>query len=390
MRPVIHRAGWLMMEPGVWQADAGVLAADGRVAASGDYHTVASRAQGAEIIDHGPGALLARPVNAHTHLSLSVLAGLQTNGGFMDWVARLVRERERVTPDQARRAAVTAARYMVDSGTGYCVEIGSPDPAVEAMRAAGLPGLAMPELLGSAVAVPDVPDNDALLSHSVAGHAPQTSSPDLLQAVKAADEAAGRMMSIHLAESEAEMEFLATGRGPAAELLTARGIEFRPWGPWGEHPVERAQRLGLLGGRTLAVHLIHTGPREWDILARTGTNICLCPRSNHALHGRLPDIPGMAAAGLKPALGTDSLASTPTLSLWDEMAFTAQHFPQLDPDLILAMATLWGAAAAGRPELGHLEPGAGAAMVYLDLNAADDRQAAEAAVNHGFSRLEAI
>jgi cytosine/adenosine deaminase-related metal-dependent hydrolase len=57
------------------------------------------------------------------------------------------------------------------------------------------------------------------------------------------------------------------------------------------------------------------------------------------------------------ALGTDSLASSPDLSLWGEMAALASHFPDLAPEIWLRSATAGGAAAMGLPALGALAPG---------------------------------
>ena len=51
----------------------------------------------------------------------------------------------------------------------------------------------------------------------------------------------------------------------------------------------------------------------------------------------------MLQLGLNPALGTDSLASNHDLSLWEEMAFVHQAFPEIAPENILQMATLNGA-----------------------------------------------
>jgi cytosine/adenosine deaminase-related metal-dependent hydrolase len=62
--------------------------------------------------------------------------------------------------------------------------------------------------------------------------------------------------------------------------------------------------------------------------------------------------------GILPALGTDSLASNPTLSLWREMRLLAEAHPTVMSSEIFKMATLGGAEALGLGHrLGALEPG---------------------------------
>jgi cytosine/adenosine deaminase-related metal-dependent hydrolase len=66
-------------------------------------------------------------------------------------------------------------------------------------------------------------------------------------------------------------------------------------------------------------------------------------------------------------LGTDSLASCDSLSLWDEMAFARQYFgDDLDPATLLEMATYQGAFALGLGgEMGALASGYGAHFQVL-------------------------
>ena len=80
-------------------------------------------------------------------------------------------------------------------------------------------------------------------------------------------------------------------------------------------------------------------------------------------------------------MGTDSLASVTTLSLFDEMRFIHDRFPKMSPDVILGMGTRNGARALGYPDLGTLRPGNRSAMIYVDLNVANAKEAAEALVS---------
>jgi cytosine/adenosine deaminase-related metal-dependent hydrolase len=167
-------------------------------------------------------------------------------------------------------------------------------------------------------------------------------------------------LSIHLAEDPAERELLAKGDGAWAELLRERGLPVRA----GEaiSPTQLAARAGLLGPRTLAVHCVDVDGTDIAILAKSGATAVLCPRSNRYLG--LPAAPASAldAAGVKLALGTDSLASSPSLSVLEEAAAVA-----LPPERALRAATRGGALALGLPHRGAIVPGARPGLVALDV-----------------------
>jgi cytosine/adenosine deaminase-related metal-dependent hydrolase len=66
------------------------------------------------------------------------------------------------------------------------------------------------------------------------------------------------------------------------------------------------------------------------------------------------------------ALGTDSRASNPDLSIWNELQFLARHTNTLPADDLLAMATSTPAAALGiEHDCGSLAPGKQATAIGL-------------------------
>jgi cytosine/adenosine deaminase-related metal-dependent hydrolase len=89
--------------------------------------------------------------------------------------------------------------------------------------------------------------------------------------------------------------------------------------------------------------------------------VVLCPRSNRQLQVGQAPVARYRAAGVPLALGTDSLASSPTLSVWHELAAARRLYgAELSPADLLAMATVNGARALGLDgEMGRLHPGWG-------------------------------
>jgi cytosine/adenosine deaminase-related metal-dependent hydrolase len=77
-------------------------------------------------------------------------------------------------------------------------------------------------------------------------------------------------------------------------------------------------------------------------------SLALCPRSNERLKVGKAPAGRLHKAGVNLALGTDSLASNDSLSIWDEMHFAARWFAgELDAPTIFSMATQQGADALG-------------------------------------------
>jgi cytosine/adenosine deaminase-related metal-dependent hydrolase len=176
-------------------------------------------------------------------------------------------------------------------------------------------------------------------------------------------------LAVHVAESREETEFLRTGGGIWKDFLIERGQWAKNWEAPKTTPVKYLERLNLLDGMTLAVHLTLADENDLTVLKRRGTGIAICPRSNQFISGARPPISGMLRLGLEPALGTDSLASNYDLSLWGEMETVARIFPEIPPWEIIRMATINGAKALHLPErLGELAPGIKARIFFLPLD----------------------
>jgi cytosine/adenosine deaminase-related metal-dependent hydrolase len=124
-------------------------------------------------------------------------------------------------------------------------------------------------------------------------------------------------------------------------------------------PVAYLASLGAFQTQTppLLVHMVHAGADDRRLAREAGATVVLCPRSNLHVGGRLPDVGAFVAEGSALAIGSDSLASTPDLSLWGEMATLAAHFPAVPAARWLDAATRGGARALGLRGLGAFAPG---------------------------------
>jgi cytosine/adenosine deaminase-related metal-dependent hydrolase len=340
--------------------DAAVAVTGGRVVAAGSWREVKAAAT-FPVRDLGEVTVMSGLVNAHTHLELSHL-GLspQTGAGFMAWLRWLVPQLGQ-TPDP--EALSRAAASMESGGAAGVADIATrhPELAAAALAETGMEHVVQFERFGFA--------GDALLpdiSHerlALAGHALYSTSAESLRAAKAWGRTRGKVFSIHLAEHEGEVEFLATGRGEFAGFMRQRVVP-PDWSAPGLSPVEEAKRIGLLDEWTLAVHAVHVSKTDIETLKRSGAAVCLCPRSNAVIGvGRAP-ARAYLDAGVPCCLGTDSLASVPDLNLFGELAALVEHTP-----LTLAeaarLASTTAASLYGFTGLGSLAPGAKARFAVL-------------------------
>jgi aminodeoxyfutalosine deaminase len=158
--------------------------------------------------------------------------------------------------------------------------------------------------------------------------------------------------------------------------------------PAAASPVRYCDSLGLLHPGLVAAHGVQVDAPDRELLAKRGVHVVLCPRSNARLGVGTADVPALAAAGVRLALGSDSLASSPSLDVLDDALLLHRQFPELEAAAILRAATLGGAEALGFPELGAIAPGRRAAFAYAP--AASAPADPEAFLLSGEARLERV
>ncbi len=352
--------------------DGRVAIGDGRIAWVGS--TGEAGAPEAPVRDLGKGVLLPGLVNAHCHLELSHLAGRVTFGaGFVPWVEGVVANRGRFKDGDVRSAASAAIRFLEERGTVAIGDVSNTLGHIERLASSCLSAVVFLELLAwdpakarSTLVWADGQASAAAawlrpgLEVRLAAHALHSVSPDLLRLLAGR----GGPAAIHLAESPDESAFLLSGDGAWPAFLERRGLGHVAFSPPGVSPVRYAEDLGLLHPRLVAAHAVQVDAADRELLARRGVHVVLCPRSNRNLGVGTADVPALLAAGVRLALGTDSLASVESLDVLEDAILLRRSFPDLDPAAIVRMATLGGAEALGFDDLGAIAPGKRAALAF--------------------------
>ena len=158
-------------------------------------------------------------------------------------------------------------------------------------------------------------------------------------------------LSTHLAEMPEELRLLEHRDGPLRQFLEDMDAWDDDWEPLGPRPADYVRRGELRDADWVIAHGTYFDPSEfWQLRPEAAPNdhrvaVAFCPRT-HARFGHAPHpYRAMLEKGIVVCLGTDSLASSPSLSILDEIRFLHHRDPSLSGELLLTMATLFGACA---------------------------------------------
>jgi len=332
-----------------------------------------------------PGAvLLPGLVNAHTHLELTLFPDwLLTNGlertycSYVDWIMQVIKIKRQVGLEALSASLLQGLNLSLQSGTTMVGDILSERQLIPLYKNTPLSGRLYLEFIGQ-----DKPrylpflatmdhDFDSLQQNflpGIAPHSPFSVSQALLNALVSAARSRNIPITMHLSESADESKFFTDTSGRLSEIL----YPFVGWEkylpePMGITSTEWLDISGALAPDFLAVHGVHLTHGDIKLLKERGASVVLVPRSNHNLDVGKAPVNELLNAGVPLSLGTDSLASSESLSLWDEMKFLLDAFPRsFSPEDAIKMATVGGARALKRDrEAGTLEPGKRADFIVM-------------------------
>src|SRR5262245_38705098 len=298
-------------------------------------------------LDLGNVAVLPGLVNAHTHLDLSGMRGLAPpSPDFTAWLQQVIAYRRVRSPDEIAEDVGEGLTESLKNGTTLIGDISGHGASWEALSGAPVRAVVFREMLGlpkdraerewqAAQQWLGACKPTATCRPGLSPHAPYSARVSLIKAAAQS----GLPVSIHLAEAAAERELLEDHAGPFVPFLQSLGA----WDPLGlANSPEHVLRLANGPAPTLFAH--------GNFLADTApvpplATVVYCPRT-HAAFGHPPHpFRDWIDRGVRVALGTDSLASNPDLSMLNELRFLHADCPDLAGDLLLRLATVNGAEA---------------------------------------------
>ncbi len=351
----------------------GAVALEGdRLVAVGRRVEVEARLGPAERLD---AVILPALVNAHLHLELSHMKGWVTGGeGLPAWIQLFIASRRRTREGEPEQAMLMAAEDLLRAGVAAVGDVTNTLDSLRPIAEAGLAGTLFHEVFGFTEGRFESARAAARAARDRAGmpppglrvvespHAVYSTGAEPLRALLRAGPG-----SLHLAEDPAERAFCATESGGAfGRMYRSLGARFGALRASGRSAV--AAVAGELRPHHLAVHCVDLDDEDVRLLAGSGATVVLCPRSNRFIVGKLPRLEALLAAGIPLAVGTDSLASSPSLAPLAELAVLHRELPAVPAARLLALA--WNGAAVGAPHVGRLAPGRAPGVLAAPLRGA--------------------
>ena len=204
-------------------------------------------------------------MNAHTHVELSWMAGLVPPAASMDeWIRTLMRVRREGPKDPAGDEEIAtmtrAVNQMRATGTVLVGDISNTLTSVPVLQSQACDAVVFHEILGFNPVDPvemvqaawqrERPLGSSEIVFAVVAHAPYSTAPALFAEIAARHQGPAPL-SVHVAESLEEIEFLRKGRGPIREMLKTLGVWDSTWEAPRCGPIEYLKRLGYLQAGTL-------------------------------------------------------------------------------------------------------------------------------------------
>jgi cytosine/adenosine deaminase-related metal-dependent hydrolase len=373
----------------------GAIAVSGnRIIDVGRFDDIKTRNAG-NTLDLGEQILLPGLINAHCHLDYTCLRGkIPPRKSFTDWIRAINAEKATLAPKdyiasinegfaEARQFGTTTIANL----TVFPELIPQIQPAVRTCWFAELIDVRMPEhaieLVDSTIEALNQTRNWGLAPHALF-----TASRDLFRRCEEIAQNDNVLLTTHLAESREEMEMFRHASGPLYEFIKSIGRAIDDCG--NKTPLELFLDLIGSGGSPnrlraievnrpylswIVAHLNELTESDFELLERSNLefHVVHCPRSHNYFSHSPFAFDRLRSFGSNICLGTDSLASNESLSLFAEMRAFQKEFPSVSAAEIFQMVTV-NPARALRYEnaLGQMRPGFGADLIAVPCSTSTD------------------
>lgn len=333
--------------------------------------------------DLGDVVLMPGLINAHSHLDYTMLRGaILSQRSFSAWVRRINAVKRTMDRQDCLSSIARGFDECLRWGTTTVCTVESfpelmphmPDPPIRTWWFYEMIDIrhriTTEDVVAGALAFFQSRAG-SLASFGLSPHAPFTASLDLYRLANDCAQAFSMPLTTHVAESDEEFEMFTSGSGALYDLLAAMQ---RPMHDCAGHtPLAHLWDAGAINAQWILVHMNQLTDGDYELLSRLPRGgkptVVHCP-GTHRYFGRAPfDWLRMEATGVNLCIGTDSLASTDSLSLLTEVRRLARAEPSLNAEQLLRTVTTRPARALRREgQLGCIAPGALADLIALPVS----------------------
>ncbi len=368
-----------MCQPAV---DNGVIRVEGRFIKEVGAACEITQLPGEEVLDLGDAVVLPGLINAHCHLDYSTLRNaIGRPSGFSDWVQKLNSIKRQLSNEDVLEAISRGVTESMRFGTtSICSMAAFPDliPRLPPAKVRTWwfyemidirHRLTSEEMVAGALSFFES-ENDELTRYGLNPHAPYTASLLLYRLAQVCAEQHQMLLTTHISESIEESKMFEEADGPLYTFLKALG---RPMDDCGhDTPFGWLWRNGAIRNGWILAHLNDLKDNDLRLLESLTPeqlpSVVHCPGS-HAYFQHPPfQFRKLQSLGMNICVGTDSLASTDSLSLLSELRRLSSNEPTLSSRELLETVTVNPARALHMQGLlGCLSPGAHADLITVPI-----------------------
>ncbi len=357
-----------------------VAISGGQIQAVGAFDEV-RRLYAGKLHDLGEQALLPGLINAHCHLDYSMMRNaIHAAQPFTQWIARINALKRSLDDSDYLRAIASGFVELKKWGTTTVFNIEAFPELLPQMPAPPIRTWWFYEMIdvrhrvatdrlvaGAFMFFKERPG--WLGGFGLSPHAPYTSSEALYRLANDCARITGMPLTTHVAESREEQAMFRDASGPLFDFMRGLGRDMSDCG--GRSSLRRLLENHLVDENWILAHANELDADDFDLLAGKSLNIVHCPRSHaYFAHSRF-QFQKLRDCGVNISLGTDSLASNDSLSLFAEMQALQKNEPTLGAEEILRTVTLHPAKALQKSEtLGQIAPGAHADLIAVPFDGA--------------------
>ncbi len=376
---MIYRARYIITMTGNIIPDGAIYVQNGIIKKIDKYENI-KKTSTEEIVDCRPLVFMPGLINSHVHLEEGMLR-LQSDPptNFTSWYTRTSKYFSQSDIIKRFNAIRLGCKECLTNGTTFISDTTSTRTSFLVFREEQIRShvfIQFKELTPSKAQAhfDEIKKNLSLLDFiyplsniGLSPHSPYTSSAELYKLAIKMVKDKNILYQTHIAESSEELEMFCSESGPLYEYSERlQNLNLRDYK---KGPMSFMLLNGLLPRHSIVIHGNYLSGEEFEALSRRKASIVHCAQSHSFFgHKRFPFETALSR-GVNICLGTESLASSSTLNLFDDINLIKRQHPSLDSELILKFATVNGAYALGMEnKTGVLKQGAFADIIGIRIS----------------------
>lgn len=382
--PQIYKAKWILPANGKIIENSAILVKNGKIIdiISDNYINNSNN-----LVNYGNAVITPGFINLHTHLQFTDLVPAKNNKEFIRWIINLLSEYAKLDKSQKISSLKNGIKEALLSGTTCIAQLSAEEEFLEIFNSLNIRIYVFLETFSnteeSSIAaflnlkkkIEKIQENKSnLIRLGISPHSVYNVHTVLWKKISEYSFENNILVHTHLAETEAEINWLKTG---SSEIdLLHKYVGWNKTVPFktGLDPAEYLEKIGILnliGKNLILAHLCQLQEKSFEKLFKYDVSIVHCPRSNILLAGKTLDPDNILKSGFssgRMGIGTDSKFSNYDLNIINEAKFIKNN-TSLGLLKLLDMLTIDAAKILRLDNIiGSLEKGKEADFLVFRLN----------------------